>query len=100
MTRAQAVAEGRESLRQQKWSAAFTHLSAADREAELEPEDLEALASAAYLTGKEAERGELLARAHQGFLLRGENQRAARCAFWLGFIALLGGKAAEAGGWL
>jgi len=100
MTRAQAVAEGRESLRKQAWSAAFSQLSAADREAPLDPVELQGLSIAAHLTGRESESLELLARAHQGFASQGDNQRAARCAFWLGFISLISGQVAQAGGWL
>src|SRR4029077_7501486 len=39
-------------------------------------------------------------RAHQGFVSRGETQRAARSAFWLGFISLVSGEPAQASGWL
>jgi ATP/maltotriose-dependent transcriptional regulator MalT len=74
-------------------------LSAADREQPLDPADLEELAKAAHLLGKETDCADLLARAHQGFLSRGETQCAARCAFWLGFIAMFNGEPAQAGGW-
>ena len=100
MTRARALDRGRESLRNQAWGDAFSQLSAADREAMLEPADLEGLAHAAHLTGRETASADFLARAHQGFLSRGETQRAARCAFWLGFTALVNGELAQAGGWL
>jgi hypothetical protein len=63
MTRSEALDQGRESLRRRAWSAAFEQLSAADREAPLGAEDLERLALAAHLTGREAERVDLLARA-------------------------------------
>jgi len=42
----------------------------------------------------------MLARAHQSFLSQGETRAAARCAFWLGFVALLVGDVAQASGWL
>ena len=87
-------------LRRQAWSDAFSHLSTADRQEGLDPADLVELAQAAQLIGKESESAELLARAHQGFLRRGDTQRAVRCAFWLGFVALLNGEVAQAGGWL
>jgi DNA-binding CsgD family transcriptional regulator len=50
--------------------------------------------------GRQSASVDLLARAHQGFLNRGAAQRAARSAFWLGFIALVSGERAQAGGWL
>jgi ATP/maltotriose-dependent transcriptional regulator MalT len=95
-----ALEQGRESFRRQAWGAAFSQLSTADGEARLQAEDLALLAQAAQLIGREAESADFLARAHQGFLDRGHNQAAARCAFWLGFIALLSGELAKAGGWL
>ena len=57
-------------------------------------------AQASLLLGNEHEGLEKLARAHQSFLAIGETRAAARCAFWLGFIALLGDDVAQASGWL
>src|SRR5262245_37468507 len=90
---------GRELLRQQAWSHAYSHLSAADRESPLEAEDLFDLAAVARLIGKEEASVELLTRAHQGFLAQAEIPRAARCALWLGFTALFNTGPAQAGGW-
>ena len=53
MTTAQALARGRECFARRAWADAFAELSAADREARLEPEDLERLATAAYLIGSD-----------------------------------------------
>src|SRR6476661_5948126 len=99
-TRAQAIEKGRESFRTHAWGAAFSQLSAADQEAPLAPEHLVELAQTALLIGRGAEGADILARAHQAFLSRGDAQLAARCAFWLGFTALLNGEVAKAGGWL
>jgi DNA-binding NarL/FixJ family response regulator len=96
----QALDRGRTSARKQAWGAAFAQLSEADRQAPLDPEDLQLLSMAAHLMGKEAESGEALARAHQGFLSRGEMRPAARCAAWLSFVAQLRGDNAQASGWL
>jgi hypothetical protein len=46
-------------------------LTAANREAALEPEDLEQLAIAAHLVGRDAESTDVWARAHHAFLGRG-----------------------------
>src|SRR5215831_9549645 len=100
MTRTQALNRGRESLRSQQWTAAFTELTAADCESPLEPEDLTPLAQAARLLGKNSECTEFLARAHQAYLAQGQPQPAARCGFWLGFLAMLEGDVAQASGWL
>jgi DNA-binding CsgD family transcriptional regulator/tetratricopeptide (TPR) repeat protein len=99
-TRAQALEHGREAFRKQAWGTAYSQLMAADREAQLEAEDLAQLAQAARLIGKEAEGADLLSRAHQAFLSRGDERPAARCAFWMGFSALINGEYAKAGGWL
>jgi DNA-binding NarL/FixJ family response regulator len=99
-TKAQSLEQGRESFRKQAWGDAFLKLSAADQDALLEPEDLLQLSQAALLIGKEPEGVDLLARAHQAFLGCGDVERAARCAFWIGFTSLLNDESAKAGGWL
>lgn len=100
MPRAQALELGREALRKHAWAAAYLHLSAAESQAPLHPIDLEGLAMATHLLGKEAETEEILARAHQRFLAEENPERAARCAFWLAFGLLNNGELAQAGGWL
>jgi DNA-binding CsgD family transcriptional regulator len=65
-----------------------------------DPYQLVESAQASLLVGKEREGLEILGRAHQSFLAVGETKAAARCAFWLGFVALLGGDMAQASGWL
>jgi DNA-binding NarL/FixJ family response regulator len=99
-SKAQTLEQGRKSFRTGAWGAAFSQLLAADSEESLEPQDLVQLAQAALLTGKETEGADILARAHQGFLSRGDTELAARCAFWIGFTAMLAGEFAKAGGWL
>jgi DNA-binding CsgD family transcriptional regulator len=91
---------GRESFARHAWGDAFAQLSAADRETPLEPEDLERLATSAYLLGNDADSEDLWGRAHQEFLERGNVERAARCAFWLSFGLLDKGEPARGGGWL
>ncbi len=46
---------GRASFGRQAWRDAYAQLMAADREAALEPEDLERLAIASHLVGRDAE---------------------------------------------
>ncbi len=95
-----AVDQGRESFAAQAWTAAYAQLTAADRESPLGPEDLERLAAAAYLTGRDPQSDELWARAHREWLRLGSTARAAGCGFWLAFLLLLRGEAAQSGGWL
>lgn len=100
MNATEALDRGREAFWRQAWVDAYTQLSAADRDAALQPEDLEQLATAAYLLGKDVESSDLWARAHQQFLSKGDVDRAVRCAFWLAFGLLDRGEQARAGGWL
>jgi ATP/maltotriose-dependent transcriptional regulator MalT len=99
-TRNQLLETGRELLQKRSWSAAFSRLSDADHEAPLEPEDLEELAGAAHLLGKDAENADLLSRAHRGFLERGDTRPAARCALRLGSTLMINGDHSKSGGWL
>jgi len=100
IAREAALTGGRESLQKRAWSAAFSQLSAADSEAQLEPEDLERLAMAAHLIGREADSADCLARAHQASLSQGETRFAARCALWLGMASFSNGELAQASGWI
>ena len=90
---------GREAFARHNWVEAFARLSDADRDATLEPEDVERLATAAYLLGRDTESADLWARAHQEYLRRNDVERAARCAFWLAFGLIDRREFARAGGW-
>ncbi len=94
------LARGREAFSRKAWADAYASLSAADHESSLGPEDLERLAFAAYLLGRPADSDGILARAHQGFLSRGNLTRAVRCAWWLAISLLNRGEYARGGGWL
>jgi DNA-binding CsgD family transcriptional regulator len=100
MTAADALDRGRESFGLQAWGDAFALLSAADRESPLEAEDLERLAWAAFLIGRDDDGADAGARAHHAFLRRGSVERAVRGAFWLAFSFLNRGEVARGGGWL
>jgi DNA-binding CsgD family transcriptional regulator len=91
---------GRSAFARHAWSEAFAELTAADGEAPLDAEDLERLATTAYLVGRDADSDEVWARAHQRFLDGGNVERAARCAFWLAFGLLNRNEHARANGWL
>ena len=97
---ADALDQGRSAVARQAWADAHERLSAADQAAPLEPDDLELLAAAAFLVGRDDESAEAWARAHQERLARGETERAARCAFWVAFGLLNRGELARGGGWV
>jgi DNA-binding CsgD family transcriptional regulator len=78
----------------------YRWLSRADRARALSGEELEALATSAYLLGKDDGYLEALERAYRTHAAAGENRRAVRCAFWLGLRLMFRGEAGRANGWL
>ncbi len=81
------------------WRDAYESLTAADRQAPLDPGDLEELATSAYMLGREREYQELLERAYRGHLEAEDPLPAVRCAFWLGLTLSTSGEFGRAGGW-
>jgi DNA-binding CsgD family transcriptional regulator len=99
MTEQQLLGRARDAFEQRAWAESHRLLEDADRGAALEPEDLERLATAAYLLGKDEASEAARARAHQAFLRRGDHEGAARSASWLAFGLLQRGASAPASGW-
>src|SRR5215218_6926876 len=100
MAGADALDQGRRSFAGQAWADAYAELSAADSHAPLEAEDLERLATAAYLIGRDDDGADVGARAHHEFLRLGSVERAIRCAFWLAIGLFNLGEVARGGGWV
>jgi DNA-binding CsgD family transcriptional regulator len=99
MADAQALKRARELFARNAWAESYRLLHAADGHTPLEPEDLERVATAAYLLGRDDESEAFRARAHQAFANRGAHEGAARSAAWLGFGLLQRGAVAPASGW-
>jgi hypothetical protein len=93
MTRAEALDGGRELFGQRAWGDAYAQLSAAEREAPLELEDLER-AVAAYLAGRDADSEAAWTHAHHRSLRLGDWGRAAWCAISLGMVLINRGEMA------
>ena len=91
--------QARDSFRRRAWGDAFVGLSSADREALLDAEDIERLSLAAYMVGRDDDSAAAWTRAHQEWLRRGEEERAAGCAFWQALGLLFRGDLAPAMGW-
>jgi ATP/maltotriose-dependent transcriptional regulator MalT len=100
MPGADSLDRGREAFQRQAWAEAYAEFSAADQNEGLGPDDLDRLAIAAYLVGKDIDSADAWARAHQLFLGLSEVPRAARCAFWLAFGLLNKGERARGGAWV
>jgi tetratricopeptide (TPR) repeat protein len=91
---------GRESYARGTWMGAYESLSQADGAAPLGAEDLELLATSAFMLGRDDEFLSALERAHHAYLDAGEALRAVRCAFWVGMNLALRGEMGRASGWL
>jgi DNA-binding NarL/FixJ family response regulator len=101
LTRGGDALEGaRAAYADRRWRHAHRALAAADREAPLGPEDLERLATAAYMIGREAEYLALLERAHRVYAEAGSEGPAFRCAYWVGLNLARRGDMGAANGWL
>jgi DNA-binding CsgD family transcriptional regulator/tetratricopeptide (TPR) repeat protein len=96
---ADELERGREAYGERTWVDAYEALSRADRDSPLGPDDLELLATSAYMLGRNEEYRSALERAHQAYLDASEDARAARCAFWVGLNLLLFGEIGAATGW-
>jgi DNA-binding CsgD family transcriptional regulator len=94
------LSAGRAAFERREWGDAYTGLSAADKEVPLELDDLEQLALAAYMVGRDEESTDIWARAHRECVRLGDPVGAARCALRLGTEFLLMGEMAQGGGWL
>ena len=95
------VRSGREAFARKEWSSAFEAFAAADAAQPLDPDDLERLATAAYLIGQDDVSVQAHARAHGALIDRGDARRAAQSAFWIGFTMMdRPAHRAQAAGWL
>lgn len=74
----EALDRGRDAFDRHAWAEARRELGLADGSSPLAPEDLERLATAAYLTGRDQESAEACARAHRGWLEAEVVERSAR----------------------
>jgi class 3 adenylate cyclase len=77
------LGEAKIAVAHRAWEEAFDLLSALDSESRLDPEDLEALAKAAYWTGDSDRSIATRERAYAAYIAQGDEQRAAFCALTL-----------------
>lgn len=99
MMTAESLRLGQEAFMRREWADALTLLTAADRVSPLEPVDLDRLATAAYLVGRDDDGLKILAREYGDLLARSDVPGAARCAIWLAIRLTLRGEENLAAGW-
>lgn len=90
----------REAFAARRWAEVTDTLGAADEQSPLDAPDLELLATALFMVGREEEHLAVLDRAHQRHLDAGSLRAAASCAFWLGMSLFMNGEVSRGGGWL
>jgi tetratricopeptide (TPR) repeat protein len=91
--------KGRECYERRAWSDAYEAYLGADQATPLDADDLERLATAAYLIGRELEFQRLTERLHRAHVDADDPERAARCAFWLSLSFLFRGETGHANAW-
>jgi DNA-binding CsgD family transcriptional regulator len=100
MAVADRAKRARGAFERRMWGDAFDQLSAAHREGQLDVEDLERLAVAAYMVGRDDACDDAWVEAHRAWSRSGEAERAARCAFWQALGLFFRGDLAPAMGWV
>lgn len=92
------AADAARAFERQAWAEVDDCL--ADASEPLDADDLERLAVATYLLGKDEESARTWERAYSAYLAREKPAHAAKCGFWLALTQLLAGNSARGGGWL
>jgi DNA-binding CsgD family transcriptional regulator len=100
LDRADELERGREAYARRAWPDAHDALGRAHERAPLDAPDLELLAMAAVMLGRDDDSIAWLERAHQRHLEDGERLRAVRCAAWIGLDLASRGQIGPASGWL
>ena len=99
MQEAELVSRGRGAVARRAWADAFESLSRADQAVPLRAEELELLATSAYMLGRDDEHVRALERAYHVYLDAGDTPRAVYCVYWIGHNLMLRGEMGPATGW-
>jgi ATP/maltotriose-dependent transcriptional regulator MalT len=90
---------GRDCYGRRAWSEAYQALQRADEATALQADDLDRLATAACLSGRETVFVQILERQYRALDESGDHARAARCAFWLALTYLSRGETGQSSAW-
>ena len=94
------LVERHDAFERRSWQEAFAELTTARETGELGADDLERLAVAAYMVGRDDASEEAWMDAHRAWARLGRPERAARCAFRHALGLYFRGELAPAGGWV
>jgi DNA-binding CsgD family transcriptional regulator len=98
--RVDELERGREAYARRAWLETHDRLERAHEQEPLDADDLELLAMAAVMLGRDDESIAWLERAHQQHLADGQALRAVRCAAWIVLNLATRGEIGPATGWL
>src|SRR5262245_54120186 len=93
------VTSAHQALGRHAWAEAHALFARADDAGALGPADLERMAVAAYMAGRDDDGLDAPDRAHRAHLAAGDRPAAARVAVWLGIHLILRGETGRATGW-
>jgi DNA-binding CsgD family transcriptional regulator len=96
---ASELSRGRQAYEEKAWNQAYELLTRVDQEQPLSAPDLELLARAAYMLGRDEDYTRSLERAFHAYLAAGDVASAACCTWWIGHGHLFRGERAPARGW-
>jgi hypothetical protein len=97
---ASELSRGRRAYEEESaWNQAYELLLRGDQEPPLAAQDLDLLARAAYMLGRDQDYARCLERAFHDYLQAGDVASAARCTWWIGHGHLFRGERAPARGW-
>jgi DNA-binding CsgD family transcriptional regulator len=91
---------GRECYERGAWADAYRTFLSVDQATALQAADLERLATAAFLTGRDVEFQRLHERLHRVHVEAADQRRAARSTFWLALTSLVRGESGAANAWI
>ena len=91
--------QARECFERRAWCDAYDALSCADKSTRLEAKDLARLATAAYLSGRDAEFLRVHERLHRVLADATDMTGAARSAFWLALTFVIQGDTGQSSAW-
>jgi DNA-binding NarL/FixJ family response regulator len=100
MAEGEDLERGRDAYARRAWRDAYEHLATADEAEPLATNDLELLATTAFMLGRDDEYLSLLERVHHAHLEAGETLPAVRNAIWMGLILVTRGEMGPGGGWI
>ncbi len=92
--------QGRAFYARRAWTDAYKSLVQAEEAKPLGGEDLELLATSAWMIGRDDDVVSALERAQGMYIRAGQPLRAVRCMFWMFLNLVLRGEVSAAAGWL